>query len=530
MDSIEELMEYMWLRPAVTCLNVDIFVDDGGSYLRHNHELLLFVKNSYKKEINEFIPVRISANPCVLDKTININISSDDIIAVRDFVVANRCLLYALANRVISQIDFVEQIKQTNMDNKSPNRIIGAIIGDVVGSTFEFVDKIPKKFKLFRNTCSFTDDTVLTVAIADAMLHNRTFADAICDWGSRYTYAGFGGSFREWKKRRKKDPNATNSSKGNGCGMRVSPVGFFANSIDEAMAMAKESALLTHNSPEGIAGAQAIAVAVFMAKEKASKEEIKGFVEKNFGYNLNMSNDEVREFIGGLDSAGNTHREREWAENTCPVAIIAFLNSCGYEEAIRTAISYGGDVDTIACMAGGIAAAYYGVPQDIIDGVAPFLPQDIIDVVNEFDGLNLENRNTPLQIDRWAKSGHVLVYGSGKDFAGATKSGTRLRDNETIGYIANRRFGSKHQLEGLVGNSYAIPTVGVTLEEVCEGIGKFVAFVNEHPELTFLVTNVGCSKKAGFTPDDIAPMFSCIADKANVMLPKEFRNIIENFQ
>lgn len=527
MDSIEELIEYMWLRPGVTCLNVDIFVDDGGSYLRHNHELLLFVRNGYKKEIDEFIPVRISTNPYLLDKTININISSDDIIAVYGFIVANRCLLHALANKAISQIDFVEQIIQTNMDNKSPNRIIGAIIGDVVGSTFEFVDKIPAKFKLFRNTCTFTDDTVLTVAIADALLHNKTFADAICDWGNRYTYAGFGGSFREWKKRRKKDPNATNNSKGNGCGMRVSPVGFFANSIDEAMTLAKESALLTHNSPEGIAGAQAIAVAVFMAKEKTSKEAIKGFIEKNFGYNLNMSNDDVRKFIAGLDSAGNTHREREWAENTCPVAITAFLNSCGYEETIRTAISYGGDVDTIACMAGGIAAAYYGVPLDIIDGVAPYLPQDIIDVVNKFDGLALVNRNTPSQIDRWAKNGHVLVYGSGKDFAGETKSGSLLRDNEPVGYIANRRFGSKHQLEGMAGNSYAIPAVGVTLEEIDKGVERFTAFVNEHPNLTFLITNIGCSKKAGFTPAEIAPMFSCIADNANVMLPKEFREVIE---
>ena len=401
------------------------------------------------------------------------------------------------------------------MTTETKNRIIGAIIGDVVGSTFEFVNKIPAKFKLFRNACSFTDDTVLTVAIADALLHNRTFADAICDWGSRYTYAGFGGSFREWKKRRKKDPNATNNSKGNGCGMRVSPVGFFANSIDEAMTLAKESALLTHNSPEGIAGAQAIAVAVFMAKEKTSKEAIKGFIEKNFGYNLNLSNDDVRKFIAGLDSAGNTHREREWAENTCPVAIMAFLNSCSYEETIRTAISYGGDVDTIACMAGGIAAAYYGVPQDIID------------VVNEFDGLTLVNRNTPSQIDRWAKSGHILVYGSGKDFAGETKSGSLLRNNEPVGYIANRRFGSKHQLEGLAGNSYAIPTVGVTLEDIGEGVERFTAFVNEHPDLVFLVTNIGCSPKAGFTPVEIAPMFKDISDNANVMLPKEFREIIE---
>ena len=414
------------------------------------------------------------------------------------------------------------------MTKDSKNRIIGAIIGDIVGSTYEFAEKIPTKFKLFRSACSFTDDTVLTVAIADALLHGRSFADAIEDWGNRYIYAGFGYSFREWKKQRKNNPAATNNSKGNGCGMRVSPVGFWAKSMDEAMSLAKESAIITHNSPEGIAGAQAIATAVFMAKEQRGKEEIKQFVEKTFGYDLDLSYEEIWSKVNEYDNVNKMRREREWAENTCPVAIIAFLNSNSYEECIRTAISYGGDVDTIACMAGGIAAVYYGVPQEIIDGVAPYLPQDIIDVVNEFDGLTLVNRNTPSQIDRWAKSGHILVYGSGKDFAGETKSGSLLRDNEPIGYIANRRFGSKHQLEGLVGNSYAIPTVGYTMEEIGKGVERFTAFVNEHPELTFLVTNVGCSKKAGFTLAEIAPMFSCIAGNANVMLPKEFRDIIEN--
>jgi ADP-ribosylglycohydrolase len=414
------------------------------------------------------------------------------------------------------------------MTTETKNRIIGAIIGDVVGSTFEFVNKIPAKFKLFRNACSFTDDTVLTVAIADALLHNRTFADAICDWGERYTYAGFGGSFREWKKRRRKDPSATNNSKGNGCGMRVCPVGFFANSIEEALELAKESALLTHNSPEGIAGAQAIAVAVFMAKEKRTKEEIKAFIENTFGYNLGMSNDGVRKFIGTLDSAGNTHREREWAENTCPVAITAFLNSCGYEETIRTAISYGGDVDTIACMAGGIAAAYYGVPDEIIKEVAAYLPQDIIEIVNEFDGLELANRNTPSQIDRWVKKGHVLVYGSGVEITSKTKTGSILRNNEPIGYIANRKFYSKHQLEGLVNNSYAIPTVGATVEQIKAGVERFITFVSEHPELIFLVTDIGCSKKAGFSPAEIAPLFTAIANNSNVYLPKDFREIIEN--
>lgn len=412
------------------------------------------------------------------------------------------------------------------MTTETKNRIIGAIIGDVVGSTFEFADRIPGRFKLFRSACSFTDDTVLTAAVADALLHKRTFADAICDWGSRYTYAGFGRSFREWKKRRKNDPNATNNSKGNGCGMRVSPIGFYASSIDEAMQLAKESALTTHNSPEGIAGAQAISSAVFMAREKCPKEEIKKFIEETFGYNLGLSNDGVRKFIKALDCDNRLHREREWAENTCPAAITAFLNSNGYEETLRTAISYGGDVDTIACMAGGISAAYYGVPEELIEAVAQYLPKDIIDIVNEFDGLNLTNRNTPAQIDRWAKKGHVLVYGSGKGFTGKTKAGAPLRDNEPMGYIADRRFGGKHQFEGLAGNTYAIPTIGATQEEIAQAVERFAAFAGRHPELTFIVTNVGCSRKAGFPPSDIAPMFKSVADSPNVLLPREFRETI----
>lgn len=414
------------------------------------------------------------------------------------------------------------------MTKDSKNRIIGAIIGDIVGSTYEFAEKIPTKFKLFRSGCSFTDDTVLTMAIADALLHGRSFADAIEDWGNRYIYAGFGHSFREWKKRRKNDPSATNNSKGNGCGMRVSPIGFWAKSIDEAMSLAEESAIITHNSPEGIAGAQAIATAVFMAKEQRGKEEIKQFVEKTFGYDLDLSYEEIWSKVNEYDNVNKMRREREWAENTCPVAIIAFLNSNSYEECIRTAISYGGDVDTIACMAGGMAAAYYGVPDEIIKEAAAYLPQDIIEIVNEFDGLQLENRNTPSQIDRWVKKGHILVYGSGKEISGKTKAGTPLRDNESAGYIADRRFRSKHQLEGLCGDSYAIPTVGATKVEVEAAVARFIVVVKEHPELIFLVTNIGCSKKAGFTPEEIAPMFKAVANNANVYLPKEFRGVMES--
>lgn len=401
--------------------------------------------------------------------------------------------------------------------------IIGAIIGDIVGSTYEFSAKIPKKFKLFRSGCTFTDDSVLTIAIADALLHDKPFADAIWEWGSKYTNAGFGRSFKEWKKRRKNDVNATNNSKGNGCGMRVSPVGYWAKTIDEAMELAKETTIITHHSAEGIKGAQAIASAVFMANQRVSKNDIKKFIEDTFGYNLNMTYEEIWKQVNEYDNVNKLRREREWAENTCPVAIIAFLNSIDYESAIRTAVSYGGDVDTIACMTGGIAAAYYGIPNEIIEMAASYLPQDIIDVVNEFDGLELKNKNTPSQLDRWFKKEHILVYGSGNEIVNHTKTGKPLPNNESSAYVASRYFGSKLPLEGISGNAYAIPTVGVSLPDIKEGIQKFIGYVKDNPGKIFLVTNIGCTKKSGHTPQEIAPFFKDIADYPNVYLPEEFR-------
>ena len=160
-----------------------------------------------------------------------------------------------------------------DINNDTKNRIIGAIIGDIVGSTYEFVDKIPKKFKLFRSGCTFTDDSVLTIAIADALLHNRPFADTIWEWGSKYTNAGFGRSFKEWKKRRKIDANATNNSKGNGCGMRVSPVGYWAKSIEEVMELVKGPDFPTGGIVEGIDGIKDAFSKIFGKKEESNNNE-----------------------------------------------------------------------------------------------------------------------------------------------------------------------------------------------------------------------------------------------------------------
>ena len=207
--------------------------------------------------------------------------------------------------------------------------------------------------------------------------------------------------------------------------------------------------------------------------------------------------------------------EREFAENTCPLAIIAFLVTNDYESCIRKAISYDVDTDTVACMAGGIAAAYYGVPKDIVNDVADFLPQEIIDIINEFDGLELSNnRITPSVYNRW---GDILVYGSSEDGKG-----------EVTSLNISRYFEGKPSVtEGLSGRAYAIPTVGKSLNQIKANIKRFCEFAKDNQDKTFLVTKIGCAEKVGYTPNDIAPLFKKISNLPNVYLPKDFRKELE---
>lgn len=381
--------------------------------------------------------------------------------------------------------------------------IIGAVIGEIVGSRFEFAKKLPrKKYKLFGSQCTFTDDTVLTMAIADALLHKKDFKDSLWEWGHRYPHAGFGRSFKKWMRG---DKDISNDSKGNGCGMRVSPIGFYAKTLDEALELARQSAIISHNSMEGIKGAQSIAAAIYLARLHTPKEEIKKYIEDSFGYNLHLADEEIKTIVGGLTDLG----QKQLAENTCPLAIIAFLVTEDYESSIKKAISYFIDTDTVACMTGGIAAAYYGVPVEIINEVTDFLPQEILDVINEFDGLKLHNRRiTPKTFNRW---GDILVYGSGEN-----------KNGETEGYSASRYFGASNVLEGIDGRTYAIPTVERSLREIQTSVDRFCEYATSHQEKTFLVTRIGCSK-AGYKPKDIAPMFAKVANLPNIYLPSEFR-------
>ncbi len=252
--------------------------------------------------------------------------------------------------------------------------IIGAIIGDIVGSFYEFYNSKSANIALFTPSTTFTDDTVMTIAVADWLLSGVPLQNTMPDWGQEYPNRGYGGMFYEWMFYNE-DKNPYNSF-GNGAGMRVSPCGYYANSLEETLELAKQSAEVTHNHPEGIKGAQAIASAIFLARQQKPKDEIREYIEKTFGYNLHRTCDEIRP----------AYRFDVTCQGSCPEAIIAFLDSHDYESAIRLAISLGGDSDTIACMTGGIAAAYYGIPTWLVKYVTvEFLPQNMLDVIERFD-------------------------------------------------------------------------------------------------------------------------------------------------
>lgn len=253
------------------------------------------------------------------------------------------------------------------------NTIIGAVIGDVIGSVFEWNNVKKTDFDLFNPKCDFTDDTVLTIAVADCILTKKDFARTIWEYGRKYRGRGYGGSFRNWLQEDNLKPYG---SFGNGSAMRASAVGFAFNDIETVMEVAKQSAEVTHNHPEGIKGAQATATAIYLAKQGKSKQEIKDYIIQTFDYNLDFTLNEIRP----------TYKFDVTCQGSVPQAIVAFLESSDFESAIRLAISIGGDSDTIACITGGIASAFYKqIPIEIMDFVVDKLPTEYIEIMNKFD-------------------------------------------------------------------------------------------------------------------------------------------------
>jgi ADP-ribosylglycohydrolase len=252
--------------------------------------------------------------------------------------------------------------------------MLGAIAGDVIGSIHEVAGLKTKDFPLFTKRNRYTDDTVLTVAVAEKLLRGGNYVDLFHEYVREYPTAGFGGQFVRWAEEGRRQPY---NSWGNGAAMRVSPVGVFCDSLDEVEAEAKRSAEVTHNHPEGVKGAQATAAAVFLARLGYDKPAIKDHIEYEYGYNLSQRLDDIRaNYFFDVSCQGSV-----------PQSIVAFLESTDYEDAVRNAISLGGDADTMAAIAGGIAEAYYGgVPGHIRGPVLERLDDRIEGVISEFYG------------------------------------------------------------------------------------------------------------------------------------------------
>lgn len=261
--------------------------------------------------------------------------------------------------------------------------MLGAIIGDIVGSPYEFDrGEKSKKFPLFSNASRFTDDSVMTIAVASALMKvnaNDTdksikakIGDEMRYFGKLFPNAGYGYRFSQWLFNDKMDAY---NSYGNGSAMRVSAISWLYDNIDDVRHVARLSAEVTHNYPEGIKGAESVASTIFLARQGKSKEDIKKYIEDEFGYDLNRSCDEIRP---------NYHHVESCME-TVPEAITAFLEGSDFEDVIRTAISLGGDCDTIAAIAGSIAEAYYVIPEDIKRECIHRLSAEFLDVITEFE-------------------------------------------------------------------------------------------------------------------------------------------------
>ncbi len=351
----------------------------------------------------------------------------------------------------------------------------GAILGDIIGSPFEFDrgDKT-KDFKLFSRRSHFTDDSVMTLAVCEALLKVgqdatvKEIEDAVISsmqsWGRRYPHEGYGGYFRRWLTARHPEPY---NSFGNGSAMRVSATGWLYDSLEKTRVVSKATANVTHNHPEGIKGAEATASAIFMARNGSSKEEIKKYIENEFHYDLNRTLDEIRPSF---------HMD-ETCQKTVPEAIIAFLEAGDYEDAIRNAVSLGGDTDTLGAITGSIAEAYYGIPQTLITECRNRINKDMRDVVDAFyssvrhhnDSLNT-NQMIEKAIDQYYvhndKEGMILFMDM---LLNAIKQGGEL----VVPYITKNSFLSKEQINSInIGDTITLDhDVKLKMETVKDASG-----------------------------------------------------------
>lgn len=351
----------------------------------------------------------------------------------------------------------------------------GAILGDIIGSPFEFDrgDKT-KDFKLFSRRSHFTDDSVMTLAVCEALLKVgqdatvKEIEDAVISsmqsWGRRYPHEGYGGYFRCWLTARHPEPY---NSFGNGSAMRVSAAGWLYDSLEKTRVVAKATANVTHNHPEGIKGAEATASAIFMARNGSSKEEIKKYIENEFHYDLNRTLDEIRPSF---------HMD-ETCQKTVPEAIIAFLEARDFEDAIRNAVSLGGDTDTLGAITGSIAEAYFGISETLISECRNRINKDMRDVVDAFYSLvrKDDSPNTNQMIEKAIKQYYVHNDKEGmilfmNTLLNAMKQGGKF----IVPYITKNSFLSKEQINSInIDDTFTLDhDVKLKMETVKDASGK----------------------------------------------------------
>ena len=413
-------------------------------------------------------------------------------------------------------------------DGVKVRSILGGVIGDIAGSSREGYSKnVLSPRKILTAQSYFTDDSILTIAVADWLNHQdkTTLKDCLIEWHNRYPNARFGKLFDRFA-----ETGEAQESNGNGGAMRVAPCGVLAKTIEEAVSLAEQQCIVSHTTEIAINGAKAIAAAVFIAKDGVSKgktdveikQDVKSYVEEHYGYNLNMTLEEIqaqsvelakqREAFrrDGIESPSYLNMSN--ASLSCPMAITAFLLGKNYEEAIRYALAMMGDADTIACMAGCISAQVYGIPQQLIEDALVYLPIEMLDVLNEFEPENNFEPTgiTPPEISKWTVNAETVVYGSGDE----------QNENGGAETIASRfnphpRFG------------YAIPTIGKSIEEIQDGVNAFIEHAKNNPDMRFHVRKVGYDK-AGYTVEQIAPLFSEARTVRNILLPKAIIDVLNN--
>lgn len=350
----------------------------------------------------------------------------------------------------------------------------GTILGDIIGCPFEFDrgDKT-KDFKLFSRRSHFTDDSVMTLAVCEALLKVgqdatvKEIEDAVItsmqSWGRRYPHEGYGGYFRCWLTARHPEPY---NSFGNGSAMRVSAAGWLYDSLEKTRVVAKATANVTHNHPEGIKGAEATASAIFMARNGSSKEEIKKYIENEFHYDLNRTLDEIRP----------SFHMHETCQKTVPEAIIAFLEAKDFEDAIRNAVSLGGDTDTLGAITGSIAEAYFGIPEALRSECRNRINKDMRDVVDTFYSLvrKDDSPNTNQMIEKAINQYYVHNDKEGMIlFMNMMINAMNQGGEFIVPYITKNPFLSKEQINSIsIGDTFALDhDVKLKMETVKDASG-----------------------------------------------------------